>query len=104
MRPSLCIAALALLVAAPLPALSQESAEQGEIIAKRWCASCHVVAPGQLLAASDAPSFASIAESSEGDFDWLAAFLADPHPPMPAMSLTRQEIRDLGAYLASLRQ
>lgn len=96
--------ALALLVAASITAVSQESIEQGEEVARRWCAGCHVVAPGQLLASGDAPSFAAIAAGTEGDFGWLAPFLADPHPAMPRMSLSRQEIRDLGAYLKSLRE
>ena len=95
--------ALALVAAAPLPALAQQSAEDGEVVARRWCASCHLVAEGQLVAQTDAPSFASIAEGSAGDFAWLAAFLADPHPAMPRLSLSRQELRDLGAYLDSLR-
>lgn len=30
--------------------------------------------------------------------------MADPHPPMPDMSLTRSEMRDLLAYIRSLRE
>lgn len=98
------LAALAAL-AAPLPAAAQDdSAAAGEEIARRWCASCHVVADRQLLASADAPSFAAIAAESTSGFDWLAAFLADPHPAMPRLSLTRQQLRDLSAYLASLRE
>jgi hypothetical protein len=33
----------------------------------------------------------------------LEGFLADPHPVMPDMSLTRQEIKDLVAYIGSLK-
>ena len=106
MRHMSRILALAL-VATPLPALAQqgagESAAAGEEVARRWCAACHVVAEGQLIAQSDAPSFMEIAEGSDGDFGWLPAFLADPHPAMPRLSLSRQQIRDLGAYLSSLR-
>ena len=111
--------ALAVLAAAPLTALAQQAAaqqapaeqapgqvspEQGEEIARRWCAGCHLVAPDQLLASTEAPAFAAIAAESEGDFGWLAPFLADPHPAMPRLSLSRQQIRDLGAYLAGLRE
>lgn len=102
---SLRRAAALVLLAAPLPAAAQDDGTaEGEEIARRWCASCHVVAPGQLLASADAPSFAAIAEGSTGNFDWLDAFLADPHPAMPRVSLTRQQLRDLSAYLASLRE
>ena len=96
--------ALALSAAAPLTTLSQETAEEGEEVARRWCANCHLVAADQLLASGAAPTFSSIAAETEGDFDWLAPFLADPHPAMPRMSLSRQEIRALGAYLTSLRE
>lgn len=73
-------------------------------MARRWCASCHLAAPDQFIASSDAPSFASIAQDGDSGFGWLAPFLADPHPAMPRMSLSRQELRDLSAYLQSLRR
>jgi mono/diheme cytochrome c family protein len=77
-------------------------AERGGEIADRWCAACHLVSPEQTRASADVPSFMAIAERSEGDLGWLTAFLADPHPVMPDMSLTRQEIQDLVAYFESL--
>jgi mono/diheme cytochrome c family protein len=94
--------ALALIAALPLPALAAGDAQEGKAIAERWCASCHLVSPDQTKALSDVPSFMSIAERSQGELGWLEAFLADPHPPMPNFSLTRQEIQDLVAYFASL--
>lgn len=81
--------------AAGIPAFGRE-------IAERWCAACHVVEPGQASANSDAPSFADVA-ARYTDLEALAAFLADPHPVMPDMSLTRDEIRNLVAYIGSLR-
>jgi hypothetical protein len=44
-----------------------------------------------------------IAQRVNGDFAVIEGFLIDPHPAMPVMSLTRQEIRDLIAYFATLR-
>ncbi len=76
-------------------------AAKGEVIAKRWCATCHLVSPDQTTANSDVPSFASIAQrklSSEA----LRAFLSNPHPKMPDMDLTRSEIADIVAYIRSL--
>jgi hypothetical protein len=52
---------------------------------------------------TEAPTFQSIAERSPEAIDALRAFLMDPHPPMPDLSLTRQEIRDLLSYIDSLR-
>jgi mono/diheme cytochrome c family protein len=75
----------------------------GQMLAERWCASCHLVTPEQTQASADVPSFRSIAEKSE-KLKWLEGFLLDPHPPMPNLSLTRQEIQDLMAYFESLKQ
>jgi mono/diheme cytochrome c family protein len=75
--------------------------EIGRQLAKMWCASCHLVSSEQDTAA-EAPPFESIARESRGEFAWLEPFLADPHPPMPELSLTREEIRDLAAYIESL--
>ncbi|WP_395665028.1 c-type cytochrome [Methylocella sp.] len=84
------------------PAAAQKGdAARGETIARRWCASCHVVAPGQSPASDGAPSFMSVAAKVVSP-DALKAFLADPHPKMPDMSLTRDEIADLAAYIVGL--
>jgi hypothetical protein len=33
----------------------------------------------------------------------LAAFIIDPHPPMPDLGLSRKDIRDVLAYIATLK-
>jgi len=74
----------------------------GEQLARRWCASCHVVAADQRQASADAPAFAAIARRPDFDAARLAFFLLEPHPIMPNMGLTRLEAADLAAYIASL--
>ena len=69
----------------------------GETIAKRWCAACHDVATDQKQASTDASTFGDIARR-RGNGD-LTTFLIDPHPKMPDMSLSRDEIADLVAYI-----
>lgn len=108
MRVQLPLAA-ALVAALALPALSVPAgaagrAEEGQAIAERWCSSCHQVNDQPATVTTEAPPFASIAMKYPGEEGALAlqAFLADPHPRMPDMSLTRQEIRDLVAYIDSL--
>lgn len=100
-------AAIALLglVLAATGALAQPRPDSaaGQAIALRWCAACHLVAPDQRAATAGVPPFAEIARRHAGAAGVLEAFLADPHPPMPNLSLTRQEIRDLVAYIGSLR-
>ena len=77
--------------------------QTGRLIAESWCASCHVVSDTQASGTTEAPPFASIARRSPDEIEALKGFLADPHPPMPDFSLTRDEIRDLLAYIGSLR-
>jgi mono/diheme cytochrome c family protein len=74
----------------------------GEALARRWCASCHIVANDQTRGADNAPAFASIAKMPGFSAEKITQFLMDPHPKMPDMQLTRDEARDLGAYIASL--
>jgi mono/diheme cytochrome c family protein len=78
-------------------------AAHGADLAKRWCASCHVVANGQTQASADVPSFASVAKRPGFSQEALAFFLLDPHPKMPNFPLSRIEAGDIAAYIASLR-
>jgi mono/diheme cytochrome c family protein len=91
--------ALALLV--PGAALAADAAH-GETLAKRWCASCHVVALDQTRGADSVPTFASVARRPGFSADAVARFLMHPHPKMPDMQLGRGEAADLAAYIASL--
>ena len=68
------------------------------------CSSCHIVgktASGVVKA--DVPSFTSIANSPDQSADRLKARLIVPHQPTPDLQLTVTEIRDLIAYILSLR-
>ena len=96
---ALCVCAWPL-TAKDLPA----DAAHGETLAKRWCASCHIVANDQTRGADNAPAFASIAKTPGFSAEKVAQFLMDPHPKMPDMQLSRKETSDLGAYIASLAQ
>jgi cytochrome c len=96
------------LVAAGLPVATATAqgwgdAAVGRAIAEQWCAECHMVSPDQPQALADVPTFMEIARAADDDIAVLGGFLIDPHPPMPEMSLTRQEIRDVLAYFATLR-
>ncbi|MDQ0326636.1 mono/diheme cytochrome c family protein [Rhodopseudomonas julia] len=97
------ICACAIFVSLAPPALAAGDPQEGRAIAEKWCATCHVVSETQTSATPAAPSFAAIGQKYRNGISALAAFLADPHPVMPDMSLTRQEIRDLTAYIEGLR-
>lgn len=80
--------------------LAAADVKKGAAIAQRWCASCHLIAPGQTTATADAPSFAAI--SAARKIPEVTGFLLQSHPSMPDMNLTRSEISDLIAYMQSL--
>jgi cytochrome c2 len=101
------VASLAVIAVMSVPSAAESQLRgdpmSGSEIAQRWCADCHMVSPDQPIASPDVPTFMEIVRRAPDDLSTLQGFLADPHPPMPEMSLTRQEIRDLIAYLATLR-
>ena len=94
-----------LIIASTLIASSAWAADarNGEALAQRWCATCHVVASEQRGPASEAPPFASIAKRPDFDAQKLAFFLLNPHPKMPDMGLSRSATEDLAAYIAALK-
>ncbi|MCG2626027.1 cytochrome c [Bradyrhizobium sp. WYCCWR 13023] len=78
-------------------------ANHGADLARRWCASCHLVTSSQAQANADVPSFASVARKPDFSAEKLAFFLLDPHPKMPNFPLSRTEAADIAAYIGSLR-
>ena len=112
MRYSMSCLSLALLVylTGAAPAQDEEKktakpdAQKGLTLAQRWCATCHVVSSEQSKGTDAAPSFQTLARRADFNAEKLAFFLLDPHPIMPNMSLTRDEARDITAYIARLRE
>jgi mono/diheme cytochrome c family protein len=99
LRTSLIVSA----IVATTPAFAAD-ANNGERLAHRWCAACHVVSATQRQSTTDqAPPFATIAKTPGFDAAKIALFLLDPHPKMPDMGLSRIEAGDLAAYIATLK-
>jgi mono/diheme cytochrome c family protein len=90
-----------LLAIATAPQASAADAAKGEVLAKRWCAACHVVAADQTRGNTQAPPFSNIAKQAGLDAGTIALFLLVPHPKMPDMNLSRAEAADLAAYIKS---
>jgi len=84
------------------PGCAAERAK-GQKIAETWCVSCHTVSGGA-SARDAAPPFDLIARNRRFDRDGLLQVLSDPHPPMPKIHLSRQQLDDVIAYIHSLRQ
>ena len=76
----------------------------GEALAKRWCASCHLVGADQKRATTDAPPLAAVANRPDFNSAKLAFFLLDPHPKMPSMALSRAEAANISAYIATQKR
>ena len=95
--------ALAVAVAVPTQAVRAQQAADGLAIARQWCAGCHIVEPGGKGSDAARP-FAEVANDPNFTKDGLRAWLADPHPPMPGLSLSNAEIDALMAYITSLRR
>ena len=99
MRVTAIVAAMLLVGAAQARAAD---ARMGSSLAHQWCANCHVIG-GATRGQDSAPPFETIAAKHAGDEAWLRAWLTNPHPPMPDMHLSREEIDDLIAYLKTLQ-
>jgi mono/diheme cytochrome c family protein len=85
-------------------AVMATDANHGAELAKRWCATCHLVDSAQKQASADVPPFATIARKSDFTPEKVAFFLLDPHPKMPNFPLSRNEAADIAAYIGSLRK
>ncbi len=102
---------LAVSLCASLPALAQigetkvarADPDKGAVLAQRWCATCHIVSHTQSKGGDGTPSFREIADRADFSVEKLVFFLLYPHPMMPGMSLSRDEARDLAAYIDTQR-
>jgi cytochrome c len=95
------------IIAATNPASAQvglADATRGQELASRLCSGCHIVSPGSASTANaDIPTFAAIAGRADSTPERLAGRIIIPHPPMPNTQLTIAEIRDIIAYIISLK-
>ena len=96
-------AALAMLASAVTQPAFGADAFNGERLAQRWCAACHVVTTAQREANADAPPFEEIARRPNFNENGLMTFLLNPHAKMPNMNLSRFEAGDIAAYVAKLK-
>jgi mono/diheme cytochrome c family protein len=77
------------------------SADAGRQLVLRSCTSCH--ATNTTTAATDgAPPLSFVARDNKQNPAWIRGWLMDPHPPMPGIMLSRQQIDDIIAYLGTI--
>lgn len=101
MRTVLMLSGFMLLVT-PSTQAGERDVAAGWALAKKWCASCHLLGDSD-VANDGAPPFAALAKDPAMTSDRLSAFLAEPHGGMRSLSLSRQQIDDLIAYIESPR-
>ena len=99
-RHCIMMVACALAVVTYSTAVFPADAQRGKQFASRICAFCHAVFEGHSRD-PDAPPFRSIATSREFH-EKGAALLSEPHPKMPNLGLTQEQIDDVAAYIRSL--
>ena len=85
----------------PGVALAADPAD-GLRLARHWCTSCHLVEPG-VKTSDAAPPFPAIGRDPTSTPEKLHAWLANPHPPMPNLTLSRQQEDDIIAYILSFK-
>ncbi len=97
------LAVLFVAMALSVPIAARADAVHGAQLARQWCASCHLLgaAPPGTTVPQGPPDLRT--EARKLSPDQLRTFLTHPHGPMPDLSLTRNEIRDLVDYLQTLR-
>jgi len=78
-----------------------QDAQEGYRVAKRWCASCHIVEGRDV--SDTAPSFAQVANDPAITAAGLRTWLSSPHSSMPDFNLSRGEIDQIIAYIESLK-
>lgn len=95
---------LGLVVAVAPGIAAAQDIDHGALLAKRWCANCHVVDRTATEGRADGlPSFVAIANRPGATAESLRLTMTAEHGRMPNFSLSRPETNDLAAYILSLR-
>jgi cytochrome c2 len=80
------------------------SAQSGRDLAIKLCQSCHLIEEkSDAVVPVGPPPFSVIANRPEQTAERIRFVLFAPHPPMPEIQLTNEEIDDIIAYLDQLR-
>ena len=86
------------------PELEVPSPERGLAFAQRFCKDCHLVdGSGNTTVQAGLPSLRGIANKPGQSGEHIRNVLINPHPPMPDMQVSAQEILDVISYLETLR-
>lgn len=80
-------------------------AEAGHAFASRLCAICHAIGPEDRESPNaSAPTFRRIAEEPGMTATALFVFLQNPHREMPDLILAPEDMRNVIAYILTLKE
>lgn len=86
------------------PELEAPSPERGQAFAQKFCQECHLVdGGGAVTAQAGLPTLRGLANKPGQSGERIRNVLINPHPPMPDMQVSAQEILDVIAYMETLR-
>jgi mono/diheme cytochrome c family protein len=85
------------------PCRAQSAVSEGDQIAQKTCAVCHVIEPTGSGSWTDAPSFESVANRPGMTQQWLADFVRKPHMHMVTDQYTPAQANALAAFILSQR-
>jgi mono/diheme cytochrome c family protein len=79
--------------------------QKGLALAQSVCSECHTIRRGQVGSPNpNAPTFAELANTPGMTTTALYAALTTPHRSMPNLILGAERIRDVSAYIVSLKE
>lgn len=80
------------------------SPDRGYALAQNFCKGCHLIGDNADAAVpAGIPTFRGIANKPGQTSGHIMEILMRPHPPMPDIQLTREEMMHILAYLETLR-
>ena len=105
MKQAIGLATMMLFALAPNASAQQADVEAGAAYAEQVCAACHaVLANEQISPLAEAPTFQSVADTPGMTEMALTVWLQSSHPTMPNIILKPDDLRNVVAYIGSLKK
>ena len=105
MNPRSMLAAAMMLAMASGAVAQEADVEAGAAYAEQVCAACHaVLANEQISPLAQAPTFQSVADTPGMTEMALTVWLQSSHPTMPNIVLKPDDLRNVVAYIGSLKK
>jgi mono/diheme cytochrome c family protein len=93
----------ALLLSGSSGAALAQDIDHGQRLSERWCAECHLISPDQAKSRGALP-FATIAAKENITVEMIAQFLRLPHATMPDAPLSRDDAKDIAAFMMQTKK